>query len=42
MEKSKLKTYDSDILAAPETTIYIKRFLRTKHGMVFKLNDKSV
>lgn len=30
MERSKLRTYDSDIHASPDTTLYIRRFLRTR------------
>lgn len=27
---------------SPRKTAYIKRFVRTKHGMLFKMNDQSV
>jgi hypothetical protein len=42
MEKSKLKTFDVEMVASPDTTLYIKRYLRTKQGILFKMNDKCV
>lgn len=33
---------DEDMVFSPSTTNYIKRYVRTNHGILFKMNDSSV
>ena len=46
LEESKFGLISSDESASPahasSQTVYVRRFLRTKHAMLFKLSDKCV